>query len=241
MDPIPVFRDNYVEIISTSMPSNAKISHPYFTTSLPDTELNNAILQHLAENNDDIAAILERINDNLSINLSKLSVSITDTIHNASGISLGTALLSIFIVIIGAFSAYLFNHLHWRNVKKNDKINSGTGNLVTLLEKLELIAIEYWLKEYSEESNIEIESSEIQIKSILKLIVKQTNLTLNLAKNGTLDINHPLMRQVEELFDLITGGDFESHGRERSKIKATKISNLCTETQILLQEFSLDL
>ncbi len=222
-----------------SIPGNANISHPNFVASFSETELNKGMLQQLATNNDDIVAILKNLNENLSINLSKLSVSITDTIQNASGVSLGTILLSVSIVVIGAFSAYLFNHLHWKTVKRIEKISSGTQILVKLLEKLEPIAIEYWLKGYTTENNIEIESSEIQIKSILKLIATQLNLTLKLAKNVTSNDDHPLTRQVEELFDLITGGDFESCGRIRSKATATRISNLCTETQIKVKEFSL--
>lgn len=164
----------------------------------------------------------------LTKSIDQLSETLASSLAATGGITLLHALFSIFVVVVGAFSAYLFNFFHWRMVEKRKQISSARLALSTLVSDLESIAVNYWLRDYCDKDRLEIQADEISIKSKIGLIERYTRLiSLQLGNN----ISASRKQEFEEfplvIFDLATGDGFESVSKKSSKSKAIKISKLC--------------
>jgi len=136
------------------------------------------------------------------------------------------------VAIIGAFSAYLFNYFHWKTVKRNEHLSLMCSDLRVLISDLESISVMYWLRDYDELEKYENHISEINIKSYLKLIRENIrNLSNELNELNTFkleQLNKGLNNFSSEIYDLITGDDFESLNRKAQKNKAHQISYRCS-------------
>lgn len=146
--------------------------------------------------------------------------------------------LSLFIpptsAIIGACSAYAFNFFHWKMVEKKKKESDICLALISLIGELESLTVDYWTQDYKEDD----QKAEIYIKSKIRLVVRYIN---NFSKknktNKTIDINAELDKFGLDIFDLITGDDFESKQRKASKQKAMKISYQCSDIKALISSY----
>lgn len=132
--------------------------------------------------------------------------------------------------VLGAFSAYIFNRIHWNMVEKKRKSSIKCGELVATINDMEQKSIQYWVQGYSEENAQEISALEVVLKTkprLLKGFAREFVASLKNDKarriKGSLDFFQ------REIFDIATGGDFESKKREASKARAIKISRLCSE------------
>ena len=142
------------------------------------------------------------------------------------GISLKDFAAALFVALIGAFSAYCFNHWHWKTVKRNTNIANLSKELNVLIKQLEDESVNYWVKDYDDKFHHEISAAEVLIKSKIRVI----NSIIDTFTNGLSgeDYKYQIKRLKDfrcELFDLVTGGDFESKRRKASKTKANKISS----------------
>ncbi len=158
-----------------------------------------------------------------------LSTTLSSINTASEGITLLQFLSAIFVVFTGAFSAYLFSLFHWRMVERKQKISRTGLVLNTLIGELEIIAIDYWIKDYVEENKSDIHATEIFIKSKIFLISKYIkNITPKLNSNEMKDTKQQLENFNSAIFDLVTGGKFESKSRKSSKSVAMLISKRCS-------------
>lgn len=181
---------------------------------LPDANVTDACSLPVAELTDAIKQLADTLSSSLA---------------PPNELTLLQASLAVFIVVIGAFSAYFFNHLHWRMVAKKQKLSGVCLALSTLTSDLESVAVNYWLREYNKKDQLEIQAAEISIKTNIllisiytKLIISQLNNKLSASEKQKFE-DFPL-----EIFDLATGDGFESISKISSKTKAMKISTLCS-------------
>lgn len=158
------------------------------------------------------------------------------------GISFNDFVSAVFVTVIGASSAYFFNYLHWKTVKKNTSITNLSKELGTLIKQLEDESVAYWVKDYDEKSSCEFHSTEISIKTkihVINSIISTFTQELSM-KNHETQVKK-LSDFRDELFDLVTGDDFETKRRKASKTKAHKISTSCSNIRITIAQLDLSL
>jgi hypothetical protein len=133
--------------------------------------------------------------------------------------------------IVGAFSAFIFNIFHWQIVDKRNNLTS-LGKLVdSTIQELEAKAVKYWVA--SEAIQLEDKKSlEIEIKSYCllnnKLIIE---FNAKISDKASISTMHSLNSFKDDIYDLVTGGEFESVSRVSEPRKAGKISKMCTKAR----------
>lgn len=162
--------------------------------------------------------------------MEQLAETLSSSLAASGNVTWLQALFAIFVVVAGAFSAYGFNYLHWQMVEKRQQISGTRLALSTLISDLESVAVNYWLRDYSEKDQLEIQASEISIKSKIPLISSYTKLiTPQLSGNISVSRKQNFENFPLDIYDLATGDGFESVSKKSSKSKAMKISKLCLE------------
>lgn len=189
----------------------------YFTSKLYDafsfSQLNNdcqGVHEVIKENilaNEKLHGSIELLNSALSI-------------HANSNYGL-KPFIPIISVIMGALLGYFFNRFHWSWTDKKKKETDSFTKLSTLISELETLSVEYWTKDHDEND----EKNEVYIKSKIRLLTKYVRF---------IDTKHELIKKelddfLSDLFDLVTGDDFESKNRKASKQKAINISYRCAD------------
>jgi len=144
------------------------------------------------------------------------------------------------IAIIGALSAYFFNAMHWKIVERKKKMSSVMIELRSIINDLESISVKYWTKDYCEKDRQDIGISEISIKSKVRLISRYIKLIISESKLKDKDQNGQKLEDFSlNIFDLVTGDDFESRERKSSKGKAQKILNECSDIRVTILNIDL--
>jgi hypothetical protein len=130
--------------------------------------------------------------------------------------------------IVGAASAFIFNLFHWRIVEKRHAITAIGNALIEIISHLEESAIDYWL--CADISNLK--KLEISIKSYNKVNRKLiSELNSKISNNVYTSTKVKLTNFGNEIFDLTTGGDFETEALKNEPVKAAKISLMCSSTK----------
>ncbi len=146
--------------------------------------------------------------------------------------SLITALIS---TICAATAAFAYNKVHWRSVVKRETKTKLLESISDVVNELRSDAISYWLKGYSKKSAKSLLEEEMRIKASLNII--NSTITIYVQQESRWkrkDIEAQLRVFHDELFDIITGDDFESQARKQDKAKVSAISTKCVAFRVLL-------
>ncbi|PHR52030.1 MAG: hypothetical protein COA48_02845 [Cycloclasticus sp.] len=182
-----------------------------------ELQQNEALIQKLASSAEGISNSLVQIESLLSRLMPAQEV-----------ITLNQSFYGLFVVFVGALSAYLFNYFHWKMVSKKNKLLGLCTAFTILINELERVSVLYWLTPYQRASQREAHTLEIQIKSNRQLISRYIkSISLQLSGKQYDPVKKKLNDFDQEMFDLITGDGFESQSREISKSKAAQISKRC--------------
>ncbi len=173
------------------------------------------------------------LNSKTHESLGLLSSEITGTIVQSNDkLSVTAIAFAVFVALVGALSAFLFNHIHWRVVRKINNSYSTGAELVELIQELELEALKYWVSSYDRNTKEEISISEIKIKSIIRQINTQTMTLIEIINNRKIKAKKDQIYIFpSEIYDLVTGGDFESKSRKSSKRRAMRIAKRCSDAR----------
>ncbi|HGO5343794.1 hypothetical protein [Raoultella planticola] len=174
----------------------------------------------------DIGAIIEVASSN-----------IVDAIQNPPkaplvSSSLITALIS---TTCAATAAFIYNKIHWHSVIKREAKTKLLESISDVVNELRTDAISYWLKGYSKKSAKSLLEEEMRIKASLNII--NSTITIYVAQVSKLkrkEIELKLRGFHNELFDIITGDDFETQTRKQDKGKVSAISTKCVAFRVLL-------
>lgn len=161
---------------------------------------------------------------------------IAESISSASdGVTLKTALFTFFIALIGSSTAFIFNWLHWRMIRKHEYISVISNALVDSIKDFEDTSMQYWLNEYNGNDHL----LEIKMKSLHQNIRTYSKI-LKDSRPGKryIDSHDKIYGFVNKVFDLATGGDFESNMREMDKLRATKVSTQCALAVSVVSQLS---
>jgi hypothetical protein len=161
------------------------------------------------------------------------SSQISDAIIQSNDKLTSTAIFfAIFVAILGALSAFLFNYFHWRIVRKTDKLYNVGSELKDLIKDLEDEALRYWVSSYASSRKEDVSISEISIKSMIRQVELQTKTLIELSGEKKLNSKKEKIENFpSEIFDLITGGDFESKSRVPSNVTAMKVAKKCSDAR----------
>lgn len=182
------------------------------------------------ESSRDIVAAINSQGDSFAEALESLSMTISALPDSSGEITALQVLTGVFVAFVGALSAYLFNYFHWVMVSKKQRVSRAGKALSELIEELETLSVEYWLGEYSSERKNAIHAIEISIKSKLRLIQRHIILVVpELKSRKAASRKHKLEEFGYEIYDIVTGDEFESKGRRSSKKKAVSISMKCAD------------
>jgi hypothetical protein len=157
-------------------------------------------------------------NDNLHTSIDLLNSALVSHANSSYGLK---SFIPIISVIIGALLGYFFNRSHWSWTEKKKKETESFTKLFTLISELETLSVDYWTKDHNEDD----EKNEVYIKSKIRLLTKYTRAINTKDKS----IKNEIDNFVSDIFDLVTGGDFESKNRKASKTTAISISYKCAD------------
>ncbi len=165
------------------------------------------------------------------------STKIVDAIQNPPkaplvSSSLITALIS---TVCAATAAFIYNKIHWHSVVKRETKTKLLESISDVVNELRTDAISYWLKGYSKKSAKSLLEEEMRIKASLNII--NSTITIYVSQISLLKrkgIESKLRAFHNELYDIITGDDFETQGRKQDKGKVSAISTKCVAFRVLL-------
>ncbi|EIV3801641.1 TPA: hypothetical protein QHJ11_000571 [Klebsiella aerogenes] len=146
--------------------------------------------------------------------------------------SLITALIS---TICAATAAFIYNKIHWHSVIKREAKTKLLESISDVVNELRTDAISYWLKGYSKKSAKSLLEEEMRIKASLNIINSTITIYVSqVSKFKRKQIESKLRGFHNELFDIITGDDFETQTRKQDKGKVSAISTKCVAFRVLL-------
>lgn len=146
--------------------------------------------------------------------------------------SLITALIS---TTCAATAAFIYNKIHWHSVVKREAKTKLLESISDVVNELRTDAISYWLKGYSKKSAKTLLEEEMRIKASLNII--NSTITIYISQVSRLkrkETEQKLRAFHNELFDIITGDDFETQTRKQDKSKVSAISTKCVAFRVLL-------
>ncbi len=175
-----------------------------------------------------ISEVASTLSSSLSEAINQHAETLILSIKETNSLGFEQIVFAIFIVIVGAFSAFAFNFLHWHYANKMQKYSNLGKSLRIIIEDLEQISIDYWIRGYDKELEQEIQVKEAVMKSKILLIDKYSTLFMaGLIGPETKHCKDALAKFKAQIFELATGGNFESKMRAPSKDKALKIAREC--------------
>lgn len=147
-------------------------------------------------------------------------------------------------VLIGAIfsviAAFTFNFLYWKAKEKKDRLHAAISEAKDALFDFEQNAVEYWSSDYDIRNSKTNTIQQAKIKANHTLLLStHTNRILPLLsssqrKADKADIKMSLSIEIETLFDIATGGDFESSVRKANKKNVSDIIRRCTRIRTRL-------
>ena len=166
--------------------------------------------------------------EDISNSLIQIETLLSKLVPAQDVVTFDQALYGLFVVFVGALSAYLFNYFHWKMESKKNRLSALSAALTSLINELESASVLYWLTPYESGSQQETQALEIQIKSNRQLSSRYIrSISRQLSARQYDSVKKELEDFDQEMFDLITGDGFESQSRVVSKNKAAKISKRC--------------
>ncbi len=142
-----------------------------------------------------------------------------------------TLFIPILSALLGVIVGSTINYLHWKLTRKKDNLSKVSQSLLNLIIELEEISMNYWLTSPNRESENTVIKNEIFIKSKQLQVQKHINRLEKTKKDKSFK---KLKVLSDDIFELITGEDFESNKRRASKHKVQQIASKCSEIKSIL-------
>lgn len=135
---------------------------------------------------------------------------------------------------VGAFSAYIFNRFNWEQQTLNNSILSIEEDFLESLKEFVDNCIRYW-----SDDQINLDQPkfiEANIKMSYMNLAPQFSQIVSLSGKFDAGTHEFIRSSIEDLFELATGGDFESSRRVSSTKRCTKIFNICNKVRVKLRK-----
>jgi len=171
--------------------------------------------------------------DTLHVQYNEISHSNFKMLENAiSTVPDGAYLLEIISGIVVAVVIVGINFWHLSRVNKKNSCSHYTSTLLVLVKEFEELALDYWMKNKTNRNKTEMILSEFKMKSEFSSIQETVKFAIPLIDK--VKDRDALTLLTSQLYDISTGGEFESSSRKMNKSAAQKISRLCTKIKVIL-------
>ena len=196
-----------------------------------------------------IDSSLAAIKEELSEEIRSIGVILGEGFEGLRQVAEATDYISIAIIIfaavfgplIGSFSAYKLNRMFWVEINERRSITKIGESIIYCIDRIEDIAPKYWLQGYNKETEEEQKLDEIKIRSSLKPLETLTNeYSQHLTPKGSVGNREVLEELHRELWDISTGGDFETKIRQQDFDRANEIHDICTQFRLEVMKRSPD-
>lgn len=146
--------------------------------------------------------------------------------------------------IVASFAAFFANFFYQNHVNKNNKIAHFADVAIALLNDFEKTATEYWISDKKKDkrnkniNEVEMKLLEIKIKSefkVLKDCLEEFQVSIPSSKQPHKD---HVIGFIDAVYDIATGGDFESDNKKSEKAVAVSISKKCSSLKSMLLKYS---
>lgn len=171
-----------------------------------------------------------------------ISSSISGLSEKISTIPDGSYSLAIISGIIGAvvaaFAAGMLNFFYWRHVNKENKKSHFSICALEHLQEFEESALKYWIQDKKPSNVTEMYLLEVKILSqfqVLKSSLSDLISQLPESEKSEKDIINTF---IGDVYDVATGGDFESSDKKCEKKTTLNISRICSSLKSTLLKFS---
>ncbi|WP_445401801.1 hypothetical protein [Zobellella sp. An-6] len=175
-------------------------------------------------------------------NIVELPSGLTEHIEKAvdaiSTIPDGSYSLAVISGITAAMSAFLFNHFNWKYIKKVNRLAHFSNICIKMLTNFEEASLSYWLTDKNNSNQKEMEKLEIHINSTFKMLSGNIDEFCSSLNKKHKSDEKKIKNIRSEIFDIATGGDFQSATRDNSKPVAIKITSLCCQAKSTLYKHS---
>lgn len=195
-----------------------------------------------AEAHAKVAEAVESLNLTISssINSEKLILALDKLNNTLSTTPTGSFKEVLGGAIFSVIAAFVFNFLYWKVKEKKERLRAAINEAKDALLDFEENAVEYWSHDYNPKDAKTNTVQEAKIKANHSLLLSTyTNrifplLTSVQVKNENANLKKSIQSEIENLFDIATGGDFESSSRKASKKNVADIIRRCTRIRTRL-------
>ncbi|WP_413522383.1 hypothetical protein [Photobacterium phosphoreum] len=147
---------------------------------------------------------------------------------------------SLYEIIIGAFfsvlAAFVFNYLYWKSNERKEKRYTYVIEAKNSLQDFETNATDYWSTDYLSKNNKSTSIQEAKIKANHALLLNTYKQIKQLLSRSQKQNDQHLKIDIElsKLYDIATGGNFESSTRKANKKTVSSIIRHCTRIKTML-------
>ncbi|GAA3923796.1 hypothetical protein [Litoribacillus peritrichatus] len=234
------------QILSESIIQNRETFEEIETIS----KLNEDLPEHTSQ-----LSNLENISDNIdalsnAVNLLKTTfenqsnslINVATTIPDGSyGLEITSGISG---ALVAALAVFIFNLIYFKNVNKVNKEAHYSNIALKLLEFFESSATSYWISERIKDkrkkdtNNKEMKLLEIKIKSDFLVLRTSLEKFCNLISIKNSSDSKQILALIDELYDLSTGGEFESDSKVSNPKITSEISKLVSRLKSILIKYS---
>ena len=137
---------------------------------------------------------------------------------------------------ITAFAVFIFNVIYWRVTERNREFNVIGKSLVDTIKCVEACSIKYWSTKFDSVDDPEKVRLEIDIKSFPLLLQKLIDEYMKkLPSNMDASDLVRVRSFADNLFDIATGGDFESMRTNEDFVRCAKISKMSKRVVAIIE------
>lgn len=209
-------------------------------------QLNQAIVESCkfqsVESQAKIADAVDSLNLTISssVNTDKLLKVLEDLNHTLSTTPSGSLTEVLSGAIFSVIAAFVFNFLYWKVKERKERLHAAINEAKDALLDFEENATEYWSRNYDPRNAKTNTIQEAKIKANHSLLLSTyTNrihplISSSQKKAESMGLEKSVQLEIESLFDIATGGDFESSSRKASKKNVADIIRRCTRIRTRL-------
>lgn len=191
----------------------------------------DAVISSCKERDVYVSSVIESNLKQIASNIDFLVVSVRDlsgVVESAGGVSIYSMVVP---ALVGAFSAYLFSHIQWRNERKFNAYRELAKATLQLVDEMESLAISYWSRGYDDDLD---RREGAHMKYVHKAVLGYCSQIENLLPKNHLGNTAVLKEFLSKYFDDYLGNDFEHVGRESSPVLVFQCRNECLKAKMAL-------
>ncbi|EDP59408.1 hypothetical protein [Vibrio sp. AND4] len=240
--------DNVTGNFSLTPQENLDLQYPELINVLES--LNKTIAEGSQCNSFDskkaIAEAIHSLNQSASFNANseKLLQALRELNSTLSSTPSGSLVELLGGAVFSVIAAFVFNFLYWKSKEKSERLRAAINEARDALRDFEENAVDYWSNDYSPKNTKTNAVQQAKIKANHTLLLStHTNRILPLLNKSqksieTVNPKKNILIEIEKLFDIATGGEFESSRRKANKRNVSDIIRRCTRIRTRLANLS---